>query len=72
MNDARETCSVEEAARRLGFDKQAVYRDIRAGTCPFPVIRVGRRIRVPVAPLERLLATGSATVPHTAIERTAS
>ncbi len=49
------TMEVPEAAAAIGVSAWAAYRSIREGTFPLPVIRVGRRIVVPRAPLERLL-----------------
>lgn len=49
------TCSIEEAAQVAGVSAWALYKAVRAGESPFPVIRIGRRIRVLVAPLRRAL-----------------
>ena len=51
----RQTYSVEEAARILGVGRQSAYTAVRDGT--LPAIRVGRRLVVPRAALERMLAT---------------
>ncbi len=48
-----ETETVEEVARRLGIGRDLAYRAVRAGD--IPSIRIGRRILVPKAELERLL-----------------
>jgi excisionase family DNA binding protein len=50
----RETLSVVEAGRRLGLGKDAAYRAARSGE--LPVLRIGRRLLVPKARFERLLA----------------
>lgn len=50
--------TAEEAFACLRIDRTTGYRAIRDGTFPLPVIRVGRLIRVPVAPLRRLLEVG--------------
>lgn len=39
------------AERLLGVSRDAAYESIAAGTFPVPVLRVGRRIRVPLRPL---------------------
>jgi hypothetical protein len=38
-----------------GLDKDAAYRAVKRGDFPVPVIKVGRRMIVPVAPIIRLL-----------------
>lgn len=43
------------AARVLGVGRSVAYELVRAGEWPTPVIRVGKLIRVPVAPLAALL-----------------
>lgn len=59
MNNAsseRATVTVDEAARILGVGRAAAYEGIRTGR--IPSIRVSeRRIVVPRAALERMLAT---------------
>lgn len=50
------TVSASEAFAQLGIDRTTGYRAIQQGTFPLPTIRVGRLIKVPVAPLRRLLA----------------
>ena len=55
MNDQeRQTLTIEEAARALGVGRNAAYDAARRGD--LPVIRLGRRLVVPRAALERLLA----------------
>ncbi|MFN2640964.1 MAG: DNA-binding protein [Actinomycetota bacterium] len=51
------TCSVDEAARALGTGRAVMYESIRqtGAVAGIPVIRVGRLVRVPTAPLRRLL-----------------
>jgi excisionase family DNA binding protein len=49
----RQTYTVFEAAKVLGIGRGAAYEAARTGT--LPTIRVGRRILVPRANLERLL-----------------
>jgi excisionase family DNA binding protein len=49
----RLTISVEEAAAMLGVSRTSAYEYVRTGQ--LPAIRMGRRILVPVAAIERLL-----------------
>jgi len=48
----RLTVSVAEARRRLGISRGLMYEAIRRGE--IPSIRIGRRILIPVAPLDKL------------------
>ncbi len=48
------TYTVTEAAALLGIGRTAAYEAARTGA--IPTIRIGKRILVPVAALERLLA----------------
>lgn len=47
------TVSVEASAAIIGVGRNSAYEGVAAGT--IPSIRIGRRIRVPVAGLRRLL-----------------
>jgi excisionase family DNA binding protein len=49
----RLTVSVEEAGRILGISRGAAYA--RAGDGTIPVVRLGRRLVVPLRALEKLL-----------------
>lgn len=49
------TVSVEEAARRLGIGRTLAYRLAAADQLPVPVLRIGRSLRIPAAPLLALL-----------------
>jgi excisionase family DNA binding protein len=49
----RKTVTVEEAGRQLGVGRNTAYEAARMGQ--IPVIRIGKRMVVPVAALERLL-----------------
>ena len=46
---------VPTAAAVLGVGRSAAYELIRCGTWPTPVLRLGKLIRVPTAPLLELL-----------------
>lgn len=52
------TMNVSEAAKRLKISRTSAYEAARTGQ--IPTVRIGKRILVPVAALERLLAEGSA------------
>ncbi|MDP9235002.1 MAG: helix-turn-helix domain-containing protein [Actinomycetota bacterium] len=52
---ARATITVAEAAEILGVNKLSLYESIRRDEAPVPVIRIGRRIVIPKAALDRLL-----------------
>ena len=43
------------AASALGLGRSAAYELVRAGKWPTPILRLGRAIRVPTAPLLVLL-----------------
>ena len=51
--DSRQVLSVEEAGRVLGIVRSAAYEAVHRGD--IPVIRLGRRIVVPIKALERKL-----------------
>lgn len=48
------TYRVEEAGRLLGIGRNQAYEAIRRGE--IPVVRIGKRLLVPKAALERMLA----------------
>ncbi|RTL63699.1 MAG: DNA-binding protein [Hyphomicrobiales bacterium] len=50
----RLTMTVPEAAEVLGIGRAAAYEAARSGQ--LPIIRVGKRVLVPVAALERMLS----------------
>ena len=49
----RATISVDEAAKILGVGRNVAYRSAHAGQ--LPVLMMGKRMLVPVAPLLRML-----------------
>ncbi len=51
---SRDTYTVDEVAERLGIGRNAAYDAIRRRE--LPALRIGRRIVVPRAALDRLLA----------------
>jgi hypothetical protein len=51
----RPILTAQQAFQLLQLDKSTGYGAIRRGDFPVPTIRVGRCIRVPTAPLMRLL-----------------
>lgn len=46
------------AARALGVGRSAAYEMVRTGQWPTPLLRLGRLVRVPTAPLLQLLGVG--------------
>ncbi len=50
---------VATAAQALGLGKTAAYELIRCGDWPTPVLRLGKLIRIPTAPLLALLGIGT-------------
>lgn len=52
------TTTVEVTAYLLGVAPWTLYKAIREGTAPVPVIKVGKRIVVPTAAVRRLLTAG--------------
>ncbi len=51
-----------EAAALLGLGRTTAYKLVRLGTWPTPIIRIGRLIKVPTAPLRELLAPAASAV----------
>lgn len=51
------TMKVEEAAQLLGISRAAAYRAVREGN--LPAIHIGRIVRIPRAPLEKMLNEGA-------------
>ena len=49
------------AAKVLGLGRSAAYELVRTGGWPTPVLRLGRLIKVPSAPLVELLGLNPAT-----------
>ena len=50
--------SVPDAAGLLGVDPSTLYRAIQRGDTPLPVVRIGRRLRIPRRSVEALLHGG--------------
>lgn len=55
----RDTYTVEEAARKLGIGRNSCYAAARAGQ--IPTIKIGKRLLVPRADLDKLLGLGRDT-----------
>jgi excisionase family DNA binding protein len=55
--DERLTYTVDEVAARLGLNRNTAYTAVKDGT--IPALRIGRRLLVPRAALERMLAQAS-------------
>jgi predicted DNA-binding transcriptional regulator AlpA len=47
------------AAQVLGIGRTVAYRLVRSGQWPTPVLRVGRLLRVPTAPLLELVGASA-------------
>jgi excisionase family DNA binding protein len=62
----RLTLTVEEAAASLGISRASAYEAVRRGD--IPAIRIGRRILVPRAALEKFLASALPSDPETDAE----
>jgi len=54
MKTERLTLTVDEAAKILGIGRQLAYNRVKTGE--IPAIKIGRRLVVPRAALEKLLA----------------
>ena len=59
MEIQRMTVTVQEAATILGVGRNKAYEAARSGE--IPTVRIGRRLLVPLAALERLLSSWSPT-----------
>ncbi len=57
--DDREVLSVPEAGRKLGLGRCAAYEAAKRGE--IPVLKFGRRVVVPKAALQKMLAEGRHT-----------
>lgn len=56
------TVDIVTAARILGVGRTVAYELVREGGWPTPILHVGRKIRVPTAPLLALLGIQSPAV----------
>jgi hypothetical protein len=52
------TLDLVVAAKLLGIGRTLAYSLVREGTWPTPIIRAGRKIRVPTVPVVTLLSGG--------------
>ena len=52
-NAQKYVLSVEDAGKRLGLSRPSAYQAVKRGE--LPVIRIGRRILVPIVALEKML-----------------
>ena len=52
------TLTVPQAAQVLGIGRTLAYELVRTGAWPTPIVRAGKLIKIPTAPLLELLATG--------------
>ena len=54
MKDTEYVLTIEAAGKRLGLSRPSAYLAAKRGQ--IPVIKIGRRLLVPVAALEKMLA----------------
>ncbi len=59
----RGTLTIDEVAARLGIDRGTAYRLAKNDCLPVPVIRLGKRMVIGRAALDRLLAGEAVTGP---------
>lgn len=57
MNNEKLTLTVDQTAEKLGISRASAYEGIHNGQIPH--IRIGKRILVPLAAIENLLAPQS-------------
>ena len=55
LDDLPAVIDVSTAATILGIGRTSAYELVRTGQWPTPVLRLGRLIRIPSAPLRALL-----------------
>lgn len=53
---APSTYTVDEAAALLGVNRLTIYNAVKRNDAPFPVVRIGDRVLIPRAALDRILA----------------
>lgn len=58
--------TVPQAAQVLGIGRTLAYELVRTDAWPTPIIRAGKLIKIPTAPLLELLATGRVPGSHVA------
>ncbi len=54
VGDTRKTMTVDETAIELGISRNAAYEAVKRGE--IPSIRIGRRLLIPKAAFDRMLA----------------
>jgi excisionase family DNA binding protein len=57
MPTERQTLKIEEAAKILGISRNTAYEAVKSGQVP--IVKIGRRLLVPRAALERMLETAA-------------
>lgn len=67
MDEDKLTLTIEETARLLGIGRNLCYDRVKMGE--IPAIRIGRRLLVPRAALQKLLADPSLSIPPQISER---
>jgi hypothetical protein len=69
LDDLPPSLDLMAAAALLGIGRTCAYGLVRRGDWPTPVIRVGRCIRIPTAPLIELLRSSVGGFPQTAADK---
>lgn len=60
----RDTLTIDEVAAKLGIDRGTAYRLAKRDDLPVPVIRLGKRMVIGRAALDRVLGGESVTAPR--------
>jgi excisionase family DNA binding protein len=63
-----ETCTIEEAARRLGLSRGKAYELARRDALGVPVLRFGRKVLVATRALDRLLGVEDSSLVRASID----
>ena len=56
----RHTMTIPEFCKKVGISRNAGYQAARRGDLPVPVIRIGKRLVLSVAAVEKLLSAENA------------
>jgi excisionase family DNA binding protein len=54
-DEQRATLTAREVCELTGVSRNTLYESLKTGNCPFPVLRIGRRLVFPARPLYHLL-----------------
>lgn len=56
-HEIRQTMTVDAFARRVGIGRKLAYEAAARNELPVPVIRIGRRMVIPIAAVDQLLSS---------------